>query len=367
MANVTDFPFRSMIAKYGKPDVMWNEFVSADGLVSLKGHEHLVRDLKFSKKEKPIVAQLFTGHPEAMRNAAKLIAELGFHGLDINMGCPDRAIEKQGGGAGHIKDPANAVKVIEAAREGVKLDNSTKEQGKDSTIQSCNNLIGIPVTVKTRLGYNTIDWKWIRTLLELKLPALTVHMRTRKEMSDVPAHWELMPEVVKLRNEISPETLIIGNGDVMSLNDAREKTEKYGCDGVMIGRGIFGTPWLFEKVAESRKTTNYKQTNPKKITNSKLANHKKKSKINSSNFQTDTNLDPDHKSPEFRLKVMVEHASLYEKTYKGIKNFAVMKKHFKAYVSGWDGAKELRVKLMETEDAAQVKRVVREYLSVHTN
>jgi nifR3 family TIM-barrel protein len=293
MANVTDSVFRKLFAKYGKPDVTWTEFVSADGLIS-PGRKALLNDLVYSEAERPIVAQLFTGHPEAMLKAAQLAKKLKFDGLDINMGCPDRAVEKQGGGAASIKDPKNAIKVIEAAREG----------------------FGEPVSVKTRLGYNKVDLEWIRMLLELKLPALTVHLRTRKEMSDVPAHWELMPEIVKLRNEISPSTLIIGNGDVESLAQAKEYTKKYGCDGVMIGRGIFGKPWFFAG---------------------------------------------EDKSPKERLEIMLEHAKLFEKTFKGIKNFAVMKKHFKAYVNGWDGAKELRVKLMEVNSAKEVAKIVKEY------
>ncbi|MES2216218.1 MAG: tRNA-dihydrouridine synthase [Patescibacteria group bacterium] len=309
LANVTDSVFRKLIAKHGKPDVLWTEFVSADGLVS-PGREVLLHDLKFSKTERPIVAQLFTGHPDAMRKAATLVKELGFDGLDINMGCPDRAVEKQGGGAAHMKDSKTAIEVIQAAREGA---------------------AGLPISVKTRIGYNKVEMEWIRALLELRLPALTVHLRTRKEMSEVAAHWELMPEIIKLRNEISPETLIIGNGDVLTIEEAKSKTEKYGCDGVMIGRGIFGTPWLFENIRKEGK----KQT-------SKNAKQK---------------------TPEERLKIMVEHAKSFEKTFKGIKNFAVMKKHFKAYVSGWDGAKELRVKLMETNSAKEVTKIVKEYLA----
>lgn len=297
MANVTDSAFRKLIAKYGKPDVTWTEFVSADGLISAGGKRLLV-DLEYSNAERPIVAQLFTGHPAVMKKAAALVKKLKFDGLDINMGCPDRSVEKQGGGAAMIKDPKKAIEVIEAAREGAK---------------------GLPVSVKTRLGYNKVDFDWIKIMLELKLPALTIHLRTRKEMSDVPAHWELMPAIVKLRDEISPKTLIIGNGDVESLADGQAKIKRSGCDGVMIGRGIFGTPWLFEKKAKQR-------------------------------------------TPAERLKVMVEHAKLFEKKFKGIKNFAIMRKHFKAYVSGWEGAKELRVKLMETEDARDVASVVKQYL-----
>ena len=299
MANVTDVAFRAMFAKYGKPDVMWTEFVSADGLCS-RGKNILLRDLEFSKKEKPIVAQLFSAHIEKMKEAASLVQKLGFDGIDLNMGCPDRAVEKQGSGAGHIKDPKRALEIIQAAREGAPK---------------------IPVSVKTRIGYNKVEIDtWIVNLLEQKLPALTVHLRTRKEMSDVPAHWELMPKIVELRNKISPETLIIGNGDVNSIEDGERKIEETGCDGVMVGRGIFGNPWFFsgKQVADL--------------------------------------------SIKERLMVMLEHAKTFDKKLGDVKNFAVMKKHFKAYVSGWDGAKELRVKLMETNIYKDVEKIVKEYL-----
>ncbi len=299
MANVTDVAFRRIISKYGKPDVMWTEFVSADGLMS-SGRDMLLRDLDFQKSgkysERPIVAQLFTGHADKMFGAAKLVKELGFDGLDINMGCPDRAVEKQGGGAAMIKDQKNTLEVLNAAREGAE---------------------GLPVSIKTRIGYNKNEIEtWIRFLLEQKLPALTVHLRTRKEMSDVPAHWEFMPQIVKMRDEISPETIILGNGDVPNLDHARKRVEESGCDGVMIGRGIFGNPWCFSgrKVEEL--------------------------------------------SVKERLKVMVEHTKLFSKLLGDIKNFAIMKKHFKAYVSGWDGAKELRVKLMETNSPEEVEEIV---------
>ena len=322
MANVTDAAFRIMIAKYGKPDVMWTEFVSADGLMS-PGRKQLLNDLKFTEKERPIVAQLFSGHPQAMHDAAKLVAKLGFDGLDINMGCPDRAVEKQGGGAAMMKDKEAAFGVLAAAREGVRAAN---RKGA-----------AIPVSVKTRIGYNKVDMPWLQALLSLKdgssptIPALTVHLRTRKEMSDVPAHWELMPEIVKLRDQVQSDispgerTLIIGNGDVASMLDAEEKAKVSGCDGVMVGRGIFGKPWFFADMK-----------NPAQ-----------------------------DKSPKERLEIMLEHATLFEKLFGGkkrVKNFAVMKKHFKAYVSGWDGAKELRVKLMESSDFVEVKKIVKEYI-----
>lgn len=301
MANVTDVAFRSMFAKYGKPDVMWTEFVSADGLCS-PGRKVLLKDLEFSDNERPIVAQLFTGHPDKMLEAAQLVEKLGFDGLDINMGCPDRAVEKQGSGAAHIKDMENAKRVIEAAREGAP---------------------NIPISVKTRIGYNKVEINtWIAFLLEQKLPALTVHLRTRKEMSDVPAHWELMKSIVELRDRISPETLIIGNGDVYSIEEGKKRILESGCDGVMVGRGIFGNPWFF-----------------------------------SGKVLSDI-------SPKERLTVMLEHAKAFDTLLGDFKNFAIMKKHFKAYVSGWDGSKELRVMLMETSTYDEVEKIVKDYLKM---
>ncbi len=371
MANVTDSAFRRLFAKYGKPDVTWTEFVSADGLVS-PGRKNLLHDLEYSEKERPIVAQLFTGHPEAMKKAAALAKKLGFDGLDINMGCPDRSVEKQGGGAAHIRDPKTALEVIQAAREGF-------------------GSAGAPglVSVKTRLGYNRVEMDWLRTLLSLepRLPALTVHLRTRKEMSEVAAHWELMPEIMKMRDEIQADvpaderTLILGNGDVASLADADEKARKYGCDGIMIGRGIFGKPWFFRALKEIRK-----RKNGKNDTNNKGDKGAIKDKILSGGERyiplsryvlkhITPELEGSQPSPEERLKIMLEHTKLFEKTFcgkmgkdgklaRGIKNFAVMKKHFKAYVNGWDNAKELRAELMETENAKEVAAIVKEHMKV---
>jgi tRNA-dihydrouridine synthase len=347
MANVTDYAFRTMFAKYGKPDVMWNEFVSADGLCS-PGRERLLLDLKFSNKERPIVAQLFTGNPEKMREATVLIRELKFDGMDINMGCPDKSVEKQGSGAGHIKNPNLAMQVLQSAREGW-IGKKLSKVEYDQMIAD-GSISNIPVSVKTRIGYNKeeID-NWIRLLLQQRLPALTVHLRTRKDMSDVPAHWELMPKIVALRDEIQSNipkeerTLIIGNGDVNSLDEAHEKVKKYGCDGIMIGRGIFGKPWFFSAIPKSGGKT---ATSPECSSR-------------------DISCGDNEKAPEFRLKVMLEHTKLFEKTYCGkinAKNFAVMKKHFKAYVSGFDGAKELRVQLMETNSYKEVKKIVDTYL-----
>lgn len=307
MADVTDAAFRRIIAKYGKPDVTWTEFVSADGLCNKEGRAHLLIDLSFTKSERPIVAQLFTAHPEKMFEAAKLVAELGFDGLDINMGCPDKSIEKQGAGAALIKTPHIAVEVIRAAKAGIEATGSN-----------------IPVSVKTRIGWSKPEIEiWVPTLLKENIAALTIHARTRKELSLVPARWEFVKRVVEIRDEMNVDTLIIGNGDVASLADGKKRAEESGANGVMIGRGIFGNPWRF---------------------NSRKKNVTLKEK----------------------LKVLMEHIKLFDKLLGKRKNFAVMKKHFKAYVNGFDGAKELRVKLMEADNAKAVVRVIKDFLDRNT-
>lgn len=297
MADVTDCAFRKLIAKYGKPDVMWTEFVSADGLAS-RGREALMIDLRFSEAERPIVAQLFGSNEESMESASRLCAELGFDGIDINMGCPDRSIEKSKSGAYCIRDPKLAKRIVEAARRGAPQ---------------------IPISVKTRLGYNSLEWDWIKEVLSWGLPLVTFHLRTRKEMSLVPAHWDIMPKIVELRNEISPETLVLGNGDVVDSDDAKRKCEISGCDGAMLGRAIFGTPWLFTK-------------------------------------------DLKEKSIFEKLNVMLEHTKLFLDMLGAHKNFAIMKKHYKAYVNGFPGAKELRVELMEATTYEQIEKLTQEFL-----
>ncbi len=316
MADVTDMAFRRIIAKYSKvsgghPFVMWTEFVSADGLVKAleAGKRKLLKGLAYTESERPIVAQLFTGNRDVMRIAAKLVAELGFDGLDINMGCPDRSIEKSGAGAALIKDSKKARDIIRAAREGI------SDAGSN-----------IPVSVKTRIGYNRNEIEtWIRDVLEEKPDVLTVHLRTRKEMSLVPAHWEEMQKILKLRDEISPETLIFGNGDVKDCVEALSRVAETGCDGVMLGRAIFGRPSLF---SNSRELENKNESVAQK-------------KI---------------------LEILLEHSELYENLLGDTKSFAIMKKHFKAYVSGWEGAAPLRQKLMLAENSVDLKQTIDEYI-----
>ncbi len=313
MADVTDPAFRRVIAKYGKPDAMWTEFVSGDGLF-LGGFDHLVKDLAFIDEERPIVAQFFTSKPEMMQKAAELAVDLGFDGIDINMGCPDKSIEKQGAGSAHIKNPKLAQQVILAAMEGAKKD------GKN-----------LPVSVKTRIGYNKNELEtWLPAILETNPAVVTIHARTRKEMSLVPARWEHVKRAVEIRDNFvdrngkKSETLIFGNGDVVDLEDGKNKVRETGCDGVMLGRAIFGNPWCFSRTVKREDVS--------------IAD---------------------------RLRVMVEHTKLFEELLPH-KSFAIMKKHYKAYVNGWDGAKELRLKLMESKTAEEVEEIVEEYLKTYT-
>ena len=347
MADVTDPAFRRIIANYGKPDVTWTEFVSADGLAHATGRENLMKDLAFTEAERPIVAQLFSSNPVNMKNAAKLCAELGFDGVDINMGCPDRTIEKQGCGSAMIKTPEKALEIIQAAREGI------KESGKN-----------IPLSVKTRVGYNKEDIDgWIAFLLKQNLAALTVHARTRKDMSKVPANWDYISRVVKLRNEISPETIIIGNGDIVDRVDGLEKAKQTGCDGLMIGRACFGNPWIFSSSPTS--PVSLRETPSPLAWRGFVPTFLRK--IFDKNFDEYSTKERYwlHSKPdvplEQKLRVMVEHSRLFCELLPH-KNFATMKKHYKAYCHGFPLAKELRIKLMDAPDVATVSDIVDEFL-----
>jgi tRNA-dihydrouridine synthase len=265
-------------------------------------------DLSFTESERPIVAQFFTANPEKMFQTSKLALDLGFDGIDINMGCPEKNIQKQGSGACLIKNPELAKSLVVAAKEG------------------CENKI--PVSVKTRIGYNADTLEdWLPNLFEVNPAAITIHARTKKEMSKVPAKWGRIADAVKLRDSYfknsSTKPLIIGNGDVRSLEEAKKLTEEFGVDGVMIGRGIFGNPWFF--------------------------NHKQKK---------------EELPVEEILKVMLEHTKLFwEELVPLGKSFEIMKKNFKAYATSFTGSTELRGALYECKTYEEVEKVVNHFLS----
>lgn len=291
MADVTDVPFRTIVARCGRPDVFYTEFVSAHGLVSA-GRERLILDLAIAPTDHPIVAQFFGTQPEHIRAAGVLARELGFDGVDINMGCPDRAIMKQGAGAALIKTPSLAQELVHAIRDGF--------QG--------------PVAVKTRLGFYRTDEMdtWIPNLLAANPDVLIVHGRTMKEMSKVPAHWDCIGRAAAMAHDAG--VLCVGNGDITSRQQGIELAAQYGVDGIMVGRGIFQNPWLFSGVPEVQ--------------------------------------------PRERLALLIEHVELWEKQWSEVKSFDLMKKFFKMYVSGWDGAAHLRARLMETKSADDVRAVL---------
>ncbi len=312
MADVTDNPFRKIITILGAPDIFFTEFVAADGLAHPIARPRLIKQiLKFEKKQQPIIAQIFGGKPENFFLAGKICAELGFAGVDINTGCPQKNILKQRAGSELIKMENRKLmkELIKSVRAGIKA------SGKN-----------IPLSVKTRLGFNEIDWSWLEFLLAEKLDALTIHLRTKKEMSKVPAHFEVVEKIVELKNRISPKTILIINGDILSVAEAQEKVKKYQVDGVMIGRGIFENPALF---AEQ----------------------------NFADF-----------SVSKKIKILKQHTKYFDKEFpanregKRMKNFALLKKFFKIYLNNFEGAKELRNELMQVKDKREIFKICDNFL-----
>ncbi len=292
MDDVTDTVFRQIVADCAPPDLFFTEFVNVDGLQS-PGREHLLHKLQFSDKEKPIIAQLWGLQPENYYKTTKEVIEMGFAGIDINMGCPVKTVIKNGACAALINNRELANEIIEATQEAA---------GKH-----------FPVSVKTRVGFTTVDMGWIEFLLSKKLNMLSIHGRTAKELSNIPANWDLIGQAVTLRNSLSPSTLIVGNGDAISLIEAEELAKKYNLDGVMIGRGIFHDPHVFSE-------------------NSPWKGWDKAQ----------------------RLGLFRKHIELYAQTYKGgERRFEALRKFCKVYINGFEGASELRGQFMETKTPQQ--------------
>ncbi len=293
MEDVTDTVFRRVIISCGRPDVVFTEFTNVDSLFS-KGSEIVAKRLVFAKEEMPIVAQIWGTKPENYFKAAHLLRERGFQGIDINMGCPDRSVIKKGVCSALINNRSLAKEIISATKEGAG---------------------DLPVSVKTRIGFqNIITEDWVGFLLEQDLACITIHGRTVKELSKVPAHWDEIGKAVKLKKIMNSNTLIIGNGDVISYEDAIEKIKLYRVDGVMIGRGVFHDPWIF----------------------------------NPYHHGSDVTFDE-------KIKKFIEHIDLFEKTWKEEKPFHQMKKLFKCYINGVDNATFLRNKLVRLNTINELK------------
>ena len=296
MDDVTDLVFRETISRIAKPDVMFTEFTSAEALCSI-GKDKVARKLSYSENQRPIVAQIWGSNPEAFIKAAIYIKELGLDGIDINMGCPDKYIMKKGSGAALVKNKKLAEELINAVKDGAPT---------------------LSLSIKTRLDNDqNLTEEWISFLLEQSINALTLHARTAKDLSKVPTNWDEIGKAVKLKNKINPEVTIIGNGDVRSYKEIVEKFNVYGVDGVMVGRGIFHNPWLFDK-SETTKV---------------------------------------HSKKEY-FELLKEHTKLFNETWDDSKNFAVMKKFFKMYIKDFRGANKLRQQLMETKSYEEFCKII---------
>lgn len=300
MEEVTDVVFRHVVSEAARPDVFFTEFTNSESYCHPDGIKSVRGRLTFTEDEQPIVAHIWGDKPENFRQMSIGMAELGFKGLDINMGCPVPNVTQNGKGSGLIRRPEVAAELIQAAKAG-----------------------GLPVSVKTRLGFSEIDeWKsWLKHILEQDIANLSIHLRTRDEMSKVPAHWELIPEIKKLRDEVAPDTLLTINGDIPDRQTGQKLAEQYGVDGVMIGRGIFHNPFAFEK-------------EPK-----------------------------DHTSEEL-LDLLRLHMELHDKySHLELRPFTALHRFFKIYVKGFHGASGLRNQLMDTKTTDEVRELLESFAS----
>ncbi len=309
MDDVTDTVFRQIIAGLASPDVFFTEFVNADGLQS-PGRKNLLKKLQFTARERPLVAQIWGKVPENFEKTAREIADgtlareagapkgMNFAGIDLNMGCPAKPVVKNGCCSALIDNRELALEIIKATQKGA--------AGR------------VPVSVKTRLGSRAVDLSWHALLLQQNLSMLTIHGRTRVQMSAVPADWELIGRVRELRDELAPGTLIVGNGDVKNRAHALELAATYKLDGIMIGRGVFADPFAFAQ---------------------------------GSPWETFTK--------QQKLELYAQHVKLFAETWSGNeRNIVVLNKFCKIYVNGFDGAKELRELLMSSQSAEELLRAI---------
>ena len=299
MDDVTDTVFRQIVAKHAPADLMMTEFANADGYCS-PGKQAISSRLKYEPIEGPVIAQIWGIDPKNYLTMAKDIKAMGFAGIDINMGCPVKDMIKKGACSAMIQNPSLAAEVIAATKEGAG---------------------GLPVSVKTRIGFDDIDTEnWIGFLLEQKLDALIVHGRTRKEMSKVPAHWEEVAKSVQLRDNISPDTVIVGNGDVMSRLEGDTRARETGADGIMIGRGIFHDLFVF-----SDTTSEHTQAQ--------------------------------------MLAIMADHIKLHIATWGDNKSYEPLKKFYKLYINNFAGSAKLRAQFMETKNTKEALKLIENVLS----
>lgn len=315
MEGVTDVVFRQVIARAGRPDVFFTEFTNVSSYASERGRANALERLKVAPTDAPIVAQVWGKNPEHFASLAGALEGLGFAGLDINMGCPDRHVNAAGGGAAMIRTPELAVECIRQAQRATSL----------------------PVSVKTRLGYSYVDEfrEWLPILLKEGLAALTVHLRARKEMSKRKAHFEMIPEIIGLTKAFAPQTRLIINGDIKDLAQVRELMKKYPqVDGYMIGRGVFENPYCFTEHVATREEL-----------------------LDLLRYQLDLFDAEDARLKRERAAALSEGL---EVPVRGLA-FDPLKRFFKIYIHSFTGAAELRTRLMECRDTRGVRRILAEW------
>jgi len=305
MEAVTDIVFRHVISAASRPDVFMTEFVNASSFCSQKGAFSIRGRLMFDADEQPIIAQIWGNRPNEFAIMCPQLAEMGFSGIDINMGCPDKSVVKNGSGSALIRTPEIASKLITAAKTS-----------------------SLPISVKTRLSdVDIAKWRqWIEFLLRQDIVNLTIHLRTRAEMSKVSAHFELIPEILTMRDEIAPQTLITINGDIRDHQHGMELYNKYGVDGIMIGRGVFNNPFAFE--AEDR---GHNRTELIQLLNLHLDLHDKYS-LQGSTLQSISKVEPWKYNP--------------------------LKRFFKVYIRDFAGASDMRDKLMHTKSTSEARDII---------
>lgn len=298
MEDVTDVVFRHVVSEAARPDVFFTEFTNTESYCHPEGIHSVRGRLTFTEDEQPMVAHIWGDKPEHFREMSIGMAEMGFKGIDINMGCPVPNVASKGKGSGLILREEKAAEIIQAAKAG-----------------------GIPVSVKTRLGYTYMEeWKkWLKHVFEQDIANLSIHLRTRKEMSKRDAHWEIIGEIKKLRDEVAPDTLLTVNGDIPDRTTGLELAREYGVDGVMIGRGIFKNPYAFEN-------------EPKEHSSKELLDLLR-----------------------LHLDLFDQHTQTEERAFKPLRRF------FKIYVKGIRGASGLRHQLMSTETTGEVRELLDEF------
>jgi nifR3 family TIM-barrel protein len=329
MDGVTDAAFRFISAKYGKPAIHFSEFTHVEGIC--RGIPNVLRNLEYNEIERPVVAQVFGNEPSAFYKVAHIIGTLGFDGIDINMGCPDRAVAARGCGAGLIQTPKLAQAIIRATHEGARdfadgkllekigLSETTCATVRKMASKNFSPRRLLPVSVKTRLGYDRVVIEsWIGALLEMEPSAITLHGRTLKQGYRGDADWEAIGRAVEIAR--TTKTLVLGNGDILTQKDARERISQYGVEGVLVGRGAMGNPWFFQ--------------------------------------DNDSCL----RSARERWAVALEHATVFDRM-RGTIPFTIMRKHLGWYARGKEGG--LRSAMVRVESLSAVEQLLVPVLSSH--